>query len=135
MRRFIQPTALEGKYGAALGSVSCGDVKLQLTGNELVIGVQTRKALAFLNPAKQELAILGIRAFYSATGANLQLRLPVGNTFLRDPGYLNPIKRNRRSTDASILTRHLQPQLDASSVVDECRWKLLQADQLRCIRP
>ena len=46
MRRFLKPTALEGKYGAALASVSCEDVKLQLTDNELVIGVQTRKALA-----------------------------------------------------------------------------------------
>lgn len=46
MRRFLKPTALEGKYGAALSSVSCEDVKLQLTLNELVIGDQTRKALA-----------------------------------------------------------------------------------------
>ena len=62
MRRFLKPTALEGKFGATLGSASCEDVKLQLTDNELVIGDQTRKALACLNPAKQRLAILGIRA-------------------------------------------------------------------------
>ena len=64
MRRFLKPTALEGKFGATLRSVSFEDVKLQLTDNELVIGDQTRKALACLNPAKQRLAILGIRAFY-----------------------------------------------------------------------
>ena len=57
MRRFLKPTALEGKYGAALGSVSCVDVKLQLGYNETN---QTRQALACLNPAKQRLAILGI---------------------------------------------------------------------------
>ena len=62
MRRFLKPTALEGKFGATLGSASCEDVKLQLTDNELVIGDQTRKALACLNPAKQRLDILGIRA-------------------------------------------------------------------------
>ena len=95
MRRFIQPTALKGKYGAALGSVSCEDVKLQLTYNELVIDDQTRKALAFLNPAKQKLAILGIRTFYSATVSHLQLRLPLDNKLLRDLGCLNLLKRNQ----------------------------------------
>ena len=64
MRRFLKPTALERKYGATLGSVSCEDVKLQLTDNELVIGDQTRKALVCLNPEKQRLATLGIRAQY-----------------------------------------------------------------------
>ena len=71
LRSFLKPTALEGKYGATLGSVSCEDVKLQLTDNELVIGDQTRKALACLNPAKHRLAILGIRAFYVATVSHL----------------------------------------------------------------
>ena len=51
-------------------------VTLQLTDNDLVIGDQTRKALACLNPAKQKLVILGIRAYYSATVSHLQLRLP-----------------------------------------------------------
>ena len=51
MRRFLKPTALEGKFGATLRSVSCEDVKLQLTDNELVIGDQTRKALGCLNLA------------------------------------------------------------------------------------
>ena len=116
---FQRPTALEGKYGASLGSVSCEDVKLQLTDNELVIGDQTRKALACLNPAKQKLA----------TVSHLQSRLPLGNKLLRDLGCLNPLKRDRKSTDASIqnLSKKLQPQLDVSSVLDE--WKLLQADQ------
>ena len=129
MGRFLKPTALEGKYGAALAPVSCEDVKLQLTDNELVIGVQTRKALACLNPAKERLALLGIRAFYVATVSHVQLRLPLGNKLLRDLGCLNRLKRDRKSTDASIqnLTRKLQPQLDVPSVLDE--WKLLQADQ------
>ena len=129
MRRFLRPTALEGKYGASLGSVSCEDVKLQLTDNELVIGDQTRKALACLNPAKQKLAILGIRAFYVATVSHLQSWLPLGNKLSRDLGCLNPLKRDWKSTDASIqnLSKKLQPQLDVSSVLDE--WKLLQADQ------
>ena len=51
---------LQGKYGATLGSVPCEDVTLQLTDNELVIDDQTSKALAWLNPAKQKLVILGI---------------------------------------------------------------------------
>lgn len=129
MRRFLKPTVLEGKYGASLSSVSCEDVKLQLTDNELSIGDQTRKALACLNPAKQRLAILGIRAFYVATVSHLQLRLPLGNKLLRDLGCLNPLKRNRKSTDTSIqnLTRKLQPQLEVTSVLDE--WKCLQEDR------
>ena len=94
MRRFLKPTALEGKYGAALGSVSCVDVKLQLGDNELVIGDQTRQVLACLNPAKQRLAILGIRAFYVAAVSHLQSRLPLGNKLLRDLGCLNPLKRD-----------------------------------------
>ena len=72
MRRFQKPTALEGKYGATLGSVSCEGVKLQLTDNKLVIGDQARMALACLNPAKERLAILGIRLFYVATVSHLQ---------------------------------------------------------------
>ena len=43
MRRFLKPTALKGKYGAALGSVSCEDVTLQLGDNELVIGDQLER--------------------------------------------------------------------------------------------
>ena len=87
---------LQGKYGAALGSVPCEDVTLQLTDNELVIDDQTSKALAYLNQAKQKL-VLGIRVFYSATGSYLQLRLPPGNKLLRDLGCLNPLKRNWKS--------------------------------------
>lgn len=88
---------LQGKYGAALGSVPCEDVTLQLTDNELVIDDQTSKALACLNPAKRKFVILGIRVFYSATGSYLQLRLPPGNKLLRDLGCLNPLKRNWKS--------------------------------------
>ena len=64
-----------------------------------------------------------------ATVSYFQLRLPLGNKLLRDLGYLNPLKRGRKSINASIqnLTRKLQPQLDVPSVLDE--WKLLQADQ------
>ncbi|CAH3137989.1 unnamed protein product [Porites lobata] len=54
---------LQGKYGAALGSVPCEDVTLQLTDNELVIDDQTSKALACLNPAKQKLVILAYDAY------------------------------------------------------------------------
>ena len=88
-----------------------------------------RKALACLNPAKQRLAILGIRTFYVVTESHLQSRLPLGNKLLRDLGCLNPLKRHRKSTDSSIqnLSKKLQPQLDVSSVLDE--WKFLQADQ------
>ena len=102
---------------------------MQLTDNELVIGDQTRKALTCLNPAKQRLSLLGIGAFFLATVSHLQLRLPLGNKFLRDLGCLNPLKRIQKATDASIqsLARKLQPQLDVSSVLDA--WKLLQADQ------
>ena len=117
MRRLLKPTALEGKFGATLGSVSCEDVKLQLTDNELVIGDQTRKALACLNPAKQRLGILGIRAFYVATVSHLQSRLPLGNKLLRDLGCLNPLKKHQKSTDSSI--QKLQPRLDVSSVLDK----------------
>lgn len=118
MRRFLKPTALEGKYGATLRSVSCEDVKLQLTDNELVKGDLTRKALTCLNPAKQRLAILSIRAFYVTTVSHLQSRLPLGNKLSRDLRCLNPLKRHGKSTDSSIqnLSKNFQPQLDVSSV-------------------
>lgn len=45
---------LQGQYGAALGSVPCEDVTLQLTDNELVIGGQISKALACLKSSKTE---------------------------------------------------------------------------------
>ena len=82
-----------------------------------------------MNPAKQRLAILEIRLFYVATASHLQSRLPLGNKLLRDLGCLNPLKRDRKSTDSSIqnLSKKLQPQLDVSYVLDER--KLLQPDQ------
>lgn len=121
MRRFLKPTALEGKYGATLRSVSCEDVKLQLTDNELVKGDLTRKALTCLNPAKQRLAILSIRAFYVTTVSHLQSRLPLGNKLSRDLRCLNPLKRHGKSTDSSIqnLSKNFQPQLDVSSVLEK----------------
>ena len=111
MQRFPKPTILKGKYSAALDSVSCEDIKLQLTDNELVIAGQTRKALTCLNPAKQRLSLLGIVAFFAATVSHLQLRLPLGSKLLRDLGCLNPLKRNQKATGASIqnLARKRQP--------------------------
>ena len=73
MRRFLKPTALEGKYGASLGSVPSEDVKCNLVTMNFS-GDQTRKDLVSLNPAKQRLAILGIRAFYVATVLQFSFR-------------------------------------------------------------
>ena len=52
LRRFMKPTALEGKYGGALAFISCDDSKLLLGDKELVIADKAREALACLNPAK-----------------------------------------------------------------------------------
>ena len=83
-----------------------------------------------LNPEKQSLAILGVRAFYVATVSHLQSRLPLRNKLLRELGCLNPLKRHRKSTNSfiqNLSSKKLQPQLDVTSVLD--KWKLLQADQ------
>ena len=66
---------------------------------------------------------------YVTTVSHLQSRLPLAYKLLRDLGCFIPLKRHQKSTDSSIqnISKELQPQLDVSSVLDEC--KFLQVDQ------
>ena len=63
---------------------------------------------------KQKLVFLGIRSHFVAVASHLQTRLHLNNTLLRDLGGLNPTKKAKRSTVASIqnLSQRLQPLLE-----------------------
>ena len=128
MRRFMKLQTTEKKYGAELVSIQCTDTKIQLVDKELIIGDATQKALATLQSGRQKHAKLGIREFFSITTSCLQQKLPLNNELLRQLGCLNPTKRDRKSTVASIqsITCAFQPKLNVSEVLDE--WKLFQID-------
>ena len=128
MRRFLKPQATEKKYGAELASIECTNTKLQLADKEMVIGDGTWKALSALQAEKQKRSMLGMRSFFSTATSYLQQKLPLSNELLRQLGCLNPKKRDRKSTVASIesITCVLQPKVNVSEVVDE--WKLFQVD-------
>ena len=72
--------------------------------------------------------MLGMRSFFSTATSYLQQKLPLSNELLRQLGCLNPKKRDRKSTVASIYSIKcvLQPKVNVSEVVDE--WKLFQVD-------
>ena len=72
--------------------------------------------------------MLGMRPFFSIATSYLQQKLHLSNELLRQLGCLNPKKRDRKSTVASIesITCVLQPKVNVSEVVDE--WKLFQVD-------
>ena len=116
------------KYGSELASVDCSNVGLQLTDKNLIIGDTTRQTLSKLEPDAQKAMLLGIQAFFIATVSHLQTMLPLNNRLLKDLGFLNPSKKQRGSTLASIqnLARKLQPSLDLTCIHDE--WKMYQAD-------
>ena len=128
LMRFLKPQATEKKYGAELVSIECTNIKLQLTDKVMVIGDGTWKALSALQAEKQKRSMLGMRSFLSPATSYLQQKLPLSNELLRHLGCLNPKKRDRKSTVASIesVTCVLQPKVNVSEVVDE--WKLFQVD-------
>ena len=70
-----------------------------------------------------------MRSFFKAAALHLQLRLPLQNDFLRQLGYLNPLKKEKKSIVMSIksATSVLQPEINVTEVVDE--WKLFQVDK------
>ena len=129
MRRFLKPQATEEKYGAEDASIECTNTKLQLADKEMVIGDGPWKTLNALQAEKQKRSMLGMRLFFSTATSYLQQKLPLSNELLRQLGCLNPKKRDRKSTVASIesITCVLQPKVNASEVVDE--WKLFQVDR------
>ena len=128
LRRFVQSGEVDGKYGVALGSIDCKDVKLQLADKDIVIGDATRKALKELPPEQRRHTMLGIRSFLSTATSYLQQKLPLGNQILKQCRCLNPANRNEESTVRSIqsLASSLQPRISETGVTDE--WKLFQAD-------
>ena len=128
LRRFMVRSAIDKKYGCDLASIECKDIELQLSDKDIVIGVDTRKALKDLSHDQQKYAMLGIWSFFSITVAELQSKLPLKNDLLRQLGCLNPLKKNNKSTQSSIekLSSLLQPKLNISEIVDE--WKLFQVD-------
>ena len=127
-RRFLNPSATEGKYGSDLVMIDCTDIKLQLKDNDLVIGSGTKKALKELSPDQQKHILLGVQSFYGTAASKLQNKLPLESTFLQQLGCLNPLKKSKKSTVDSIesLAGRLQSQLSSSEVVDE--WKMFQVD-------
>ena len=84
--------------------------------------------MVLLKPGKQRAALLGMLAFFWEAVSHLQAKLPLNNRVLKDLGYLNPLKRERKSTTISIqnLSRKLLPEFDTAAVLDE--WKLYQND-------
>ena len=120
MRRLLKPQATEKKYEAELASIECTNTKLQLADKEMVIGDGTWEAL--------KSSMLGMRSFFSTATSYLQQKLPLSNELLRQLGCLNPKKRDKKSTVASVesITCVLQPIVNVSEVVDE--WKLFQVD-------
>ena len=76
MRRFVQADQLKDEHDSALQSVSCQDIKDQLSDGELVIGDNTRKYFALLKPDKQKAALLGMRAFWVPAVSHLQAKFP-----------------------------------------------------------
>lgn len=122
MRRFMKAGTLEGKYGAALGSVSCQDVKLQLADSELVIGDKTRKALTVLKPDKQKAAqyhTCHSRGHPSTT--NFWENLDALILHQKGPEIYSQVH-------PESFYRKPQPQLDDSSVLPD-EWKLFQVDR------
>ena len=128
LRRFMVRSAIDKKYGCDLASIECKDIELQLSDKDIVIGVDTRKALKDLSHDQQKHAMLGIWSFFSITVAQLQSKLPLKNDLLKQLGCLNPLKKNNKSTQSSIenLSSLLQAKLNISEIVDE--WKLFQVD-------
>ena len=102
LMRFLKPQATEKKYGAELASIECTNTKLQLADKETVIGDGTWKALNALQAEKQKRSMLGMRSFFGTATSYLQQKLPLSNELLRQLGCLNPKKRDRKSTVASI---------------------------------
>ena len=128
MRRFMKTEATERKYGLDLATIKCKDVTSQLADKDVVIGDKTRKLLKTLSPDQQKNTMLGIRSFFSTTASFLLEKLPLSNQLLRELGCLNPVKRKKDSTVASIesIASKLQPNISTTEVVDE--WKLFQID-------
>ena len=73
LRRFMVRSAIE-KYGCDLASIECKDIELQLSDKDIVIGVDTKKALKDLSHDQQKYVLLGIWSF-SITVAELQSKL------------------------------------------------------------
>ena len=92
---------MDKKYGCDLASIECKNIELQLSDKDIVIGVDTRKALKDLSHEQQKYAMLGLRSF-SITVAELQSKLPLKNDLLRQLGCLNPLKKNNKSTQSAI---------------------------------
>ena len=85
-----------------LASIEYTNTKLELADKEMVIGYGTWKALNALQAEKQKRSMLGMRLFSSTATSYLQQKLPLSNELLRQFGCLNPKKRDRKSTVASI---------------------------------
>ena len=127
VRRFMKTKVLEKKYGSDLASIEWKDLKLQLTGKDIVIGDSTKKALKELSPDQQRNTVLGICSFFGAI-LYLQQKLSLSNQLLRQHMFLNPSKRKKDSTISSILslTSALQPKVFETEVVNKC--KVFQVD-------
>ena len=121
-------SAIDKKYGCDFAPIECKDIELQLSDKDIVIGVDTRKALKDLSHDQQKYSMLGIWSFFNIAVAELQSKLPLKNDLLRQLRCLNPLKKNNKSTQSSIekLSSLLQPKLNISEIVDE--WKLFQVD-------
>ena len=91
MRRFVQADQRKDVHGLALQSVSCQGIKDQLPDGELVIGDNTRKYLALLNPDKQKAALLGMRAFgEGGGGSRISLASQITSVLTTENGSLQP---------------------------------------------
>ena len=56
-------SAIDKKYGCDLASIECKNIELQLSDKDIVIGVDTRRALKDLSHDQQKYAMLGIQSF------------------------------------------------------------------------
>ena len=112
MRRFVQADQRKDVHGSALQSVSCQGIKDQLPDGELVIGDNTRKYSALLNPDKQKAALLGMRAFGEGWGGQPYLTCK--------PNYLSLNNRERKSTTISIqnLSKKQLTKFGTAAVLD-----------------
>ena len=128
MGRFLKRDADEKTFGSDLVSIDCS-ANDQLPDANITIGEATEKALAQIKPDRRKYVYLGIRTFCSTSVTYQHSHLPLQNTLLKALGCLNPVKREKASSEKAIATlaKKLQPQLDVSIVQGE--WRVYAVDE------
>ena len=73
LRRIMVRSAIDKKYGCDLASIECKDIELQLSDKDIVIGVDTRKALKDLSHDQQKYARNTVLLQYHSCRASVKV--------------------------------------------------------------